>query len=65
MVVLLRYGSLTDFSNIRLGWTDITKRTGIHPQTCHHMIYAFHKRGNSVKRAYGGGRQRRELPDDV
>lgn len=29
MVILLRYGSLTNFSKIRMGWTDIAKLTNI------------------------------------
>ena len=50
LVVFLRYGSLTDFSELKLRWCDISRRTGLGASTCRQMVYQFHKRGNTVKR---------------
>ena len=65
LVVFLRYGSLTDFSTLRLRWVDIARRTGIFADTCKEMVYGFHRRGNSAKRTYSTGRKPFTMPDDV
>ena len=41
-----RYGSLHDFSKVVARWCDISKATGVHPDTIRKAILLFHKRGN-------------------
>lgn len=41
-----RYGSLHDFSKVVARWCDISKATGVHPDTIRKAILLYHARGN-------------------
>ena len=48
LVILLRYGSMTDFSTIQYGWKEIGNLTGINSSTCYEMVKAFHLKGDQL-----------------
>ena len=41
-----RYGSLTDFSQVVRRWCDISRATGMNPNTIKKAICTYHNRGN-------------------
>ena len=49
LIVLLRYGSIDDFSRIRYRWCEIARMTGILPYTCQKIVKDFHLKGNRIE----------------
>ena len=49
LVVKLRYGSLTDFSDVKHKWVQIEKLTGIAADTARIIVYRFHANNNSAQ----------------
>ena len=41
-----RYGSLEDFSQVVGRWCDISRATGLHPDTIRKAVMLYHKKGN-------------------
>ena len=61
-----RYGSLTDFSQVVTRWCDISRSTGVHPNTIRGVIRTYHERGNRFVKVnainFPVGRPRRMPP---
>ena len=41
-----RYGSLGDFSRVVARWCDISRATGVHPDTIRKAVLLYHQKGN-------------------
>ena len=63
--MLLRYGSLDNFDDIKLRYCEIGRLLGMRIKTVYRMIQQFHERGNSVSYIRNGGRKPMPLPCDV
>ena len=62
-----RYGSLHDFSQVVARWCDISRATGVHPNTVRKVVLLYHQRGNRfesrIVRNYAGPRTRVVPPE--
>ena len=65
LVVRLRYGSLTNYSQIINSWADIEDMTGIRQSTAREMIVRFHANNNSTKMGIRKGRPPQQVPVEV
>lgn len=65
LVVKLRYGSTSDYAQLRHGWAEIERITGIKADTARIIVAWYHANGNSAKPRPRRGRLPQRLPDDV
>ena len=64
-VVYLRYGSISNFTNIVRRWNEISRMTSISQDTSMKIVRAFHEKGNQMESKTRRGPKRQPVPSDV
>ena len=63
LLVALRYGSLTDYSRVINSYQEISRQTGLHPNTIYQAVTRYHRNGDCYRKAKLGRRPRHLLTD--
>ena len=64
-VVYLRYGSVSNFTNIERRWNEISRVTGINQDTCMKIVQAFHEKDNQMESKTRRGPKVQPVPSDI